>query len=99
MDKKDRMYYAMGIIRAYVECDKNWKTVPLGNIIDEEYEDYVIGVSGTNDEKITLFDVSSDDGKRRRVIEVTCDFKVDQVVHLLLEALSYDKERKKNEKK
>ena len=94
MDKKDKMYFVLGMIRAYVESGKEYKTVSLGEFMGKDFQDYVIGVSGTKNDQITLFDESINDERRHRVFEIANDFEVHQMVHLMLEALAYDMKNK-----
>ena len=92
MTKKDGMYYALGILKGYFESGKDYHTVNLGEILGKEkYVKYVIGLSNHNT-CVALMDIESpkEHEMRRRVIEVNRHLYIDDLVHLLFDALAMD---------
>ena len=101
MTKNDGMYYALGIIKGNFECNKDWATVNLGEIFgSEKYSRYEIGLSNGNS-CVALMDIESpkEHGMRRRVIEVNRHIYLDDLVHLLFDALAMDIKLRKDELK
>lgn len=88
--KKDAMYYAVGILNGFVECEKEYRHVKLGEVLNDKYSKYELGTSMLEKHReIVLFRTVGEKDKIR-VIEITDEFEIDQIVGLLLAALSYD---------
>ena len=99
MTKKEGMCYALGIIKGNFECGRDYQTVNLGEILgSNKYSPYEIGLSNGNS-CIALMDIKSpkEDEMRRRVIEVNRHLYIDDLVHLMFDALAMDIKMKKNE--
>lgn len=99
MTKKESMYYALGMLKGYLECDRDYKTVNLGTVFgDDKYNKYELGISNCNT-TVAIFDVEAEKTEelRKRVIEVNKYFYIDDLVHILLDALAYDMKLDKDE--
>ena len=92
MTKKEGMFYALGILKGNFECGKNYRTVNLGEILGKtKYSKYELGLSN-HDMCVVLLDMKSpkENDMRRRVIEVNRHLYIDDLVHLLFDALAFD---------
>lgn len=91
MNKNKGMLYALGEVKGYLECEKDYKTVKLGDLFGEKYNKYELGLSNGID-MVCIYDVSTRkaNGTRRRVIEVDRHFYIDALVYILNTALAED---------
>lgn len=97
MTKKEGMYYALGIIKGKFECGKDYESVNLGEIFgSDKYSAYDIGLSNGNT-CVALLDVKSptEHEMRRRVIEVNRHLYIEDMIHLMFDALAMDIKMKK----
>jgi hypothetical protein len=91
MNKREAMYFALGVLRGCLDCGKDYNVVELESLFGEKYKKYILGFTNCNS-SIGLIDIEAPktDDLRRRVIEISRDLDGEQIVGLLLEALAYD---------
>ena len=91
MNKKEAMYCMVGMLRGFIDCDKTYRTVKVGEFLGEKYNKYELSMTNC-DTTVGLLDTKAPKLKdlRRRVIEINRELDIDKIVHLLLEALAYD---------
>ncbi len=98
MTKREGIYFGLGCLREFEEQKKDYKLFRLEELFGEKYARYALGIFTGN---VVVFDTITpkvEGSIRRRVISVPEDFDGDQMVELILAAISYDMKNRKEKK-
>lgn len=90
MNKREGIIYALGIVKGFLESDKDYKTVKLNELFGSKYDGYELGLSN-GDKSVCLYDTRTNNAStRRRVIEIDRHFYLEDLVQLILQALAME---------